>query len=382
VEYKDTVICTVGASLIANATRPDAPSELKQLFDEYQAKNFSMVSQILRNVKDPKEKKWGAEINSVASLIEKGYLTSRQTMYLLVSDTPQGEMTGEILKQYFTVNENGLEFKSVKLIKIEKLNDKKRHEFRLQGLRNLVREMANCVKNNLGRVVINATGGYKATIAYAVLLGQVLNVPVYYLFETFDEIIPLLPLPVSFDPTVYEKYVKIFAALEYSQLIEELHFLRKFSFRSWAEVPSELKIFIDRETIDQKQILSLNPLGQIYIESVEWDCSTIEDEDYFSDKPYQDKITGSGGHAIKFREENRKIIEEIAKLPWVELVSVTGSTEIEGGSSNKVWIEKDHLRVSLSGKAGTGFILVQTTCKSHKFLECVMKRIQSILRGD
>ncbi|WP_448535954.1 putative CRISPR-associated protein [Pseudothermotoga sp.] len=381
-EYKDTVICTVGASLIANATRPDAPIELKQLFDEYQAKNFSMVSQILRNVKDPKEKKWGAEINSVASLIEKGYLTSCQTMYLLVSDTPQGEMTGEILKQYFTVNENGLEFKSVKLIKIEKLNDKKRHEFRLQGLRNLVREMANCVKDNLGRVVINATGGYKATIAYAVLLGQVLNVPVYYLFETFDEIIPLLPLPVSFDPTVYEKYVKIFAALEYSQLIEELHFLRKFSFRSWAEVPSELKIFIDRETIDQKQILSLNPLGQIYIESVEWGCSTIEDEDYFSYKPYQDKITSSGGHAIRFREENRKIIEEIAKLPWVELVSVTGSTEIEGGSSNKVWIEKDHLRVSLSGKAGTGFILVQTTCKSHKFLECVMKRIQSILRGD
>jgi hypothetical protein len=37
------------------------------------------------------------------------------------------------------------------------------------------------------------------------------------------------------------------------------------------------------------------------------------------------------------------------------------------------------LRFSPSGKSGAGFCDFQTTCKSRKFLECVMKRIQSIL---
>lgn len=115
--------------------------------------------------------------------------------------------------------------------------------------------MASCVKDNLVRALINAIGGCKATIAHSMLLSQILNVPVYYLFETFDEIIPLLSLPVSFDSNVYEKYSKIFAALEYSRLIEEPQFLRKFSLRSWAEVPSELKIFIDRESIRNRSHL-------------------------------------------------------------------------------------------------------------------------------
>ncbi|MGJ8455795.1 putative CRISPR-associated protein [Pseudothermotoga sp. U03pept] len=377
--YKDTLICTVGASLITNANRNDASDELKKVFSEYQLGNLAEVTRVIKNIKNPKEKQWGAEINSVASLLEKGYLDARQKIFLLVSDTPQGEMVGNILKEFFLENQNDMDFKSAKVIKIEKLNDKNRYEFRTQGLRNLVREMANCARENANRAVINATGGYKATIAYATLLGQVLNLPVYYLFEGFDEIIQLLPLPVSFDSKTYKNHSKIFAALEYLETIKEDYFLKKFSYHSWAEVPNELKIFIDRVEIDNERYLALNPLGQIYLESVDWDCSTIEDPDYKTNKSSSEKIAGSGGHAMKVRQKTEKIIEEIAQLPWVNLVSSTGSSEIEGGSSRTVWIEGDHLKIALSSKAGTGFFIVQTTCKSHRFLECVKQKIQKIL---
>jgi|GEM_PF-756822 len=377
--YKDTLICTVGASLITNAKRDDAPDELKKLFNEYQSGNLVEVIRVVKNIKNPKERQWGAEINSVASLLEKGYLNARQNIFLLVSDTPQGEQTGNILKEFFLENQNDMDFKSAKVIKIEKLNDKNRYEFRTHGLRNLVREMANCARENINRAVINATGGYKATIAYATLLGQILNLPVYYLFESFDEIIQLLPLPVNFDSRVYRDHSKIFAALEYLDIIEENYFLKKFSFRSFAAMPNELKIFIDTVEIDRKRYLALNPLGQIYLESVDWDCTTIEDPDYKTNKSFSEKITGSGGHAMKFRQQNQKIIEEIAKLPWVNLVSITGSSDIEGGSSEKVRIEGDHLKIEINSKAGTGFFIVQTTCKSHRFLECVKQKIQKIL---
>lgn len=378
--YRDTIVCTVGASLIGNARRPDAPEELKQLIQKASLGDLGQVARILKEkVKDPSEKKWGAEMNSVASIVREGLLTSRQKMFLLVSDTQDGELVGNILKEYFLNNENELEFKSVEIVKVERLNDKNRSEFRLHGLRNLVREMANCVKNNLERTIINATGGYKATIAYAVLLGQALKVPVYYQFESFDEVIELLPLPVRFDPNVYETHSKIFAMLDYLDVVEEERFLKKFGFQNWASVPNELKIFIEKTHIESKPYLALNPLGQIYLETIDWDCSTIEDPDYQTNKHFSEKISGTGGHSIKIFQENRLTIEKIAKLPWVESIVMTGSSEIESGDNYKLWFKKDRLKLSISCKQGIGFFIIETTVKNKRFMECVSKKITQIL---
>lgn len=378
--YRDTIVCTVGASLLSNARRPDAPEELKQLIQKASLGELDQLARILKEkVENPSDKKWGAEINSVASVVREGFLSSRQKMFLLVSDTQEGQLIGNILKEYFLNNRNELEFKSVEIVKIEKLNDKNRFEFKLHGLRNLVREMANCVKNNLERTIINATGGYKAAIAYAVLLGQALKVPVYYQFESFDEVIELLPLPVRFDPNVYEKYSKVFAMLDYLDVVEEERFLKKFGFQSWASVPNELKIFIERTKIESKFHLALNPLGQIYLETIDWDCSTIEDPDYQSNKPFSEKILGTGGHSIKIVQANKPIIEKIAKLPWVESIALTGSSEVESGDSHKIWLEKDHLKLSISCKQGVGFFIINTVIKSERFLDCVSKKLKQIL---
>ncbi|MEJ5230388.1 MAG: putative CRISPR-associated protein, partial [Pseudothermotoga sp.] len=218
-DYKDTVICTVGASLLTNLNRDKAPDYLKQLVNAFKEKDHAKVNHLIAAIQDPLDKSLGAEINSVANIVKKGLLSSRQQMYLLVSDTPEGEQIGEILKGYFEKNKNGLDFNSVKIIKIEKLNDKSTFDFKFYGLRNLVREMARCIKESGNRCIINATGGYKATVAYSTLLGQALKVPVYYLFERFDEIIELLQVPVKLDTALYKEHSKFFAMLEYKNVV-------------------------------------------------------------------------------------------------------------------------------------------------------------------
>ncbi|MEN3008989.1 putative CRISPR-associated protein [Pseudothermotoga sp.] len=379
-KYRDTLVCTVGASLLSNASKLDAPEESKKILELAKLGKFDEVIRIVKKIEDPKDHIWGAEINSVASLVEKGFLSARQKMYLLISDTPEGNIVGNILKVYFENNTNGLDFNSVEIVKIDKLDNRNRLEFKFLGLRNLVREMARCVKNHLEYSIINATGGYKATIAYATLLGQALNVPVYYLFETFDEVIELLPIPVKFDPNVYKNYSNIFAYLEYVNTADEESFLKKFGFQSWNAVPDELKIFMERINLDNKNYLSLNPLGEIYLQTVDWDCSTIEDKDYMCEGDFSNKIITDIKHGTRFKEYNKNIIEEIAKLPWVKAVRITGTSEKESGDSYSIWIEADHLKIILKSKKGMGFLTVHTTIERTRFLECVKEKIEEILK--
>lgn len=56
------------------------------------------------------------------------------------------------------------------------------------------------------QVIINATGGFKAEIAYAVLIGQLFDVPVYYIHEMFRDIIEILPLPIQWDFSLLVNY--------------------------------------------------------------------------------------------------------------------------------------------------------------------------------
>jgi hypothetical protein len=87
---------------------------------------------------------------------------------------------------------------------VDQLQDARPRDFRTHGLRNLVRRLCEVLRNHTPAVcAINATGGYKAQIAVAVLLGQTLGVPVFYKHELFDEVIAFPPLPVAWDMDVW-----------------------------------------------------------------------------------------------------------------------------------------------------------------------------------
>lgn len=190
------LICTVGTSLI-NLLRAKGQD----------VSNPIAVAKELRKL-DPADKLLGAEINSTHSILQKGYLDPKKLL-LCVSDTLEGEATGSILQCYYRDL-----FQEVEVIKIIGLQAKDPKRFRNHGLRYLVRVISNIVKRARDQgqgVIINATGGFKAQISFAGLIGQLLNVPVYYMFETFQEVIELPPLPVSFS---FDFWLRHFDALE------------------------------------------------------------------------------------------------------------------------------------------------------------------------
>ena len=77
---------------------------------------------------------------------------------------------------------------------IDDLQDADPKRFRTKGLRNLAKVVCGVIRDyGAANCAINATGGYKAQIAIAVLMGQALGVPVYYKHERFDEIIAFPP---------------------------------------------------------------------------------------------------------------------------------------------------------------------------------------------
>jgi hypothetical protein len=59
-------------------------------------------------------------------------------------------------------------------------------------------------------VLINATGGFKAEIAYATLVGLLFDVPVYYIHEAFRDIIEMPPTPISWDYSLLATYEEFF----------------------------------------------------------------------------------------------------------------------------------------------------------------------------
>lgn len=179
-----TMISTVGTSLLANLRR-----------EGWDMDNEIAVVKGLQGM-DPAEKLLGAEINSNHSILQQERLEPER-LYLCVSDTPDGERIGRLLQQYYRDL-----FEQVEVIKITGLQSEDPRRFRNQGLRNLVREIADIVKRERehGRdLIINATGGFKAQISFAGLIGQVLEIPVFYMFENFSEVIELPSLPVSFN---------------------------------------------------------------------------------------------------------------------------------------------------------------------------------------
>ena len=151
---------------------------------------------------DPTARLCGAEINSVTDLWKQGSI-ERDHLHLFHSDTDDGEAIAKVLESYFT--RTGW---NVNIHRVEGLRDDAPDKFRTQGLRNLAKLFGEQVREARSQhrlCAINATGGYKAQIAIAVLMGQALDIPVYYKHERFNAIIPFPPMPVALDFSLWER---------------------------------------------------------------------------------------------------------------------------------------------------------------------------------
>lgn len=277
----NTLLCTIGVSLfypnlsnLAKETQT-APSlcnlakAYSEAVEEQQRqksdgstrrvphKKWEGVGTLLHNDIDPTDRLCGAEINSVTDLLTQGAI-ERDRLHLFHSDTDDGEAIAKVLESYFTRTRW-----KVNIHCVEGLRDDAPNKFRTQGLRNLAKlfgEQVREARKENRSCAINATGGYKAQIAIAVLMGQALDIPVYYKHERFNEIIPFPPMPVALDFSLWEQASGMFTVLAKSDACEPWEHFKE----DWDE---RFEPLVNRVPMDGQDCLELSATGQIFHET-------------------------------------------------------------------------------------------------------------------
>jgi len=177
-----TFLTTVGTSLLGNARRSLDPAQPAAVADQQLSNYLSHA--------DPT--KASAETNSLSRLLHEG-----DRVVFLHSQTDEGRQCAEALQRHF----DGQRDYTATLVGVPDLTYAE-SRFKMRGLRSLVATLISLIRKERasGReVLVNATGGFKAEIAYATLVGLLFDVPVYYIHEAFQDIIEMPPTPIGWD---------------------------------------------------------------------------------------------------------------------------------------------------------------------------------------
>jgi putative CRISPR-associated protein (TIGR02619 family) len=258
-----TLICTLGTSLfypnLSKLTVDDPDPRRAALAQAFTTRDPRRMAETLAAF-DPKDRLCGAEINSNLLLLGRAQVAADPNLYLVHSDTIDGRTIAETLAGYY--RRQGLTH--VDTCPVADLQDADPQRFRVHGLRNLARVLCRIVRDHSPTAcAINATGGYKAQIAVAVLMGQALGLPVYYKHERFDDvIIDIPPMPVALDFHAWERLSGVLFALDREGEIPA------DQLDDVAPADAEmLESLVERVPIDGVDYLTLSPTGQIFHET-------------------------------------------------------------------------------------------------------------------
>lgn len=226
-----TVIVTVGTSLLTDAERAGKGNDLQTYL------RFTELE------------KASAETNSLSRLLQQG-----DRIVFLHSQTEQGRRAANALATFYRNNSHPAELQEVPDLQYRE------SRFKIRGLRALVARLIETIRSEReqGReVLINATGGFKAEIAYAVLVGLLFDVPVYYIHEAFKEIIELPPTPISWDYSLIDTYSDFFEWISADlRSTDEVD-------RRLRPLPDEIRLLL----VEEEGYTMLSPTGEAFYEA-------------------------------------------------------------------------------------------------------------------
>lgn len=182
-----TIITTVGTSLLTNAKR-----DMK-----VEQPNDQQLDNYLREITPDKA---SAETNSLSRLLREG-----DSIVFLCSQTEEGRRCAKALARHYKRYQ-------VSVVEVSDLTYSE-SRFKMRGLRSLVAAIISEIRSRREKehkVLLNATGGFKAEIAYGTLVGLLFDVPVYYIHEAFHDIIEMPPSPISWDYSLLADFEEFF----------------------------------------------------------------------------------------------------------------------------------------------------------------------------
>ncbi|MCK9263945.1 MAG: putative CRISPR-associated protein [Deltaproteobacteria bacterium] len=228
-----TIISTVGTSLIKNAAQKIGADKARNKVG------------LIRYLQDEPQEKASAETNALSRVVQQD-----DRLVFLHSHTVDGLICAQALCAYYQKASHECE-----AIEIQNLTYTET-SFKMRGLRSLVAEMINNINKERAlkrEVLINATGGFKAEIAYATLVGLLFDVPVYYIHEAFTDIIEMPPTPISWDMNLLadheEFFVWINKDLQKASMVE----------KRLAGLPEKIRLLL----CEEDGFCMLSPAGEV-----------------------------------------------------------------------------------------------------------------------
>ncbi len=186
----------------------------------------------------------------VHSLVRSG-VTPQDRVVLFYSDTADGEVSARLVETYLR-ERLGLDEDLVCRRQVLGLQVDDATRFRREGVPNYFRlVLAEGERCGWANVTLNPTGGYKALVSYATLLGMRFAVPVCYIFDNGQELLHLPPLPVEID---HARLLPLVPALE-----------REAEF--WGKTPHDLRVQY-RPLLESAGagLVTLSPIGLLVYE--------------------------------------------------------------------------------------------------------------------
>ena len=217
---------------------------------------------------DPQARECGAEVNALASLLQEHETVRPRILSLHCSDTPEGRQVGELLRRalprlFPTCEEVPCRY-------VADLDGACADAFRSRGLRHLAASLAGDVRAyGAERIVLNATGGFKAMVALAQALAQAAGIPAYYRFEAARGGLLIPPLPLSFDLPLWLRLSEVLRELREQGLMdrEDLDPLRNPLSESDRE---RLRMLLEETQLTEggrrRFLCALSALGDLFLD--------------------------------------------------------------------------------------------------------------------
>jgi len=310
------IISTIGASLFFKAGRPQE----------------NVVERLIETLGRYSNQEACAETNSLSRILRD---PGDDYLYFLHSDTPEGEYCAEALRQYYEAQGYLAEKRRIPHLQYEAT------EFKVKGLNALVNTLADLIEHHRDQgdtLLINATGGFKAQIAYATLLGLLYRVEVNYIHEDFNDIIQLPLVPINYDLLMWQQYSSVLDQLLSATDLATAQALRR-------RLPREFDMLLEEE--DGGFVLT--PAGNAFYRAFARSYHEVEIQ-------RRDAIKMSGDHksvwGIRHITNLNDIPDEDVRVMFRRILSFSFVTQVTLGQWDTKGVKREAYMTLVDTKPG------------------------------
>ena len=153
------------------------------------------------------------------------------------------------------------------------------------------------------------------------LIGQALDIPVYYKHERFSEIIDFPPLPISLDYDILGRN---------SDILTDFERGKSYAKSELDNFDEKLRVFLTEIEIDNEPVFELNAIGQLYLTSFRLRYPKVVKVKALGDSERKEPTFRDDHYPIGFKDFVEKVWKENKWIKTCWSLSYHGQQSIKG----------------------------------------------------